>query len=247
MKKCINLVSLIFSFLTIGHTHTLLSYTKGLFIGSIQFPTTLNHVPAMRVFCGGNKISCEKNDVSKRITFTIPEDKHRTVFPLIITENVKFEVEAGSNTVKFLKIPPRQRYKLYMLELLKVAKADAPQPSKTTRVSHLYESSETDLLYSYEWLIHEEKNSLVDGRLPDDAIVVYFNPEYVQSLKGGNAFELPRIIIKKDVAKLAGSEEKLHDISKSLLLSSLDLNAIHANVQAQVTQEYHRTLITLVT
>ena len=246
MKKCINLVSLIFSFLTIAHTNTSWSYTKGLFIGSIQFPITLHHVPSMRVFCGGNKITCEKNDVSKRITFTIPEDKHRTQFPLIITEHVQFEVQEDSNTIKFLKIPAKQRYKLYMLELLKVAKEDTSETKKPARGSSLYAST-LDSSYSYEWLIHEEKDSLIDGKIPDDAIVVYFKPEYVQSLRGGNAFELPRIMIKKDIAQLAGSEEKLHDFSKSLVISSLDLNAIHANVQAQVTQEYHRTLITLVT
>lgn len=242
MKKYIKLVSLIFAFLTIGHGHTLLCYTKGLFIGSIQFPTTLHHVPAMRIFCGGNKIPCEKNDVSKRLTFTIPEDKRRTLFPLIVTEHVQWEVEDDSNTIKCLKISPKQAYKFYILELLKVAKSDE-QIDKQSRRSHLYE----DVAYTYEWLIHEEKNALSDGKIPDDAIVVYFKPEYVQTLKGGTAFELPRIMIKKDIAKLAGSEEKLHETSKSLLLSSLDLNAIHANVEAKVTQEYHRTLITLVT
>lgn len=246
MKKCINLVSLIFSFLTIAHTQTLLSYTKGLFIGSIQFPITLNHVPSMRVFCGGNKISCEKNDIAKRITFTIPEDKQRTQFAVVITEHVKFEVVEGSNTIEYLKIPAQQPYKMYMLELIKVAKEEPTESKKPTRGSSLYASTQ-DSAYSYEWLIHEEKGNLVDGRIPDDAVVVYFKPEYVQSLKGGNAFELPRIMIKKDIAQLAGSEEKLHDFSKSLIISSLDLNAIHANVQAQVTQEYHRTLITLVT
>jgi len=244
MKNRINLVSLIFVFLTIWYAHPVSSYTKSVFIGSIQFPHTLQSVPAVRVFCGGNKISTEKNDVSKRITFTIPEDKRRTQFPLIITENVQFEVEEDSNTIKCLKIPGKQKYKFYMLELLKVEKPSNPESEKPMRVSHLYNPATS---YTYEWLIHEEKGPLTDGRIPDDSIVVYYKPAYIQELKGGNAFELPRIIIKKDIVQLAGSEEKLHDTSKSLILSSLDLNAIHANILPEVTQESRRTVITLVT
>jgi hypothetical protein len=247
MKKCINLVSIIFSFLTIAHLQTSCTYTKGLFIGSIQFPTTLEQVPSLRIFCAGNKIACEKDEVAKRITFTIPEDKQRTEFPLVIAEKVQFEVLEDSNTIKFLKVAPGQAYKLYTLERIRVAKESTEESNdRTLRKSHLY-ASIPESSYTYQWLIREEKNNLIDGKIPDDAIVVYFKPGYIQSVKGGSAFELPRIIIKADVAQLAGSEEKLHDFSKSLVLSSLDLNAIHANVQAQVTQEYHRTLITLVT
>lgn len=241
MKKRINVVSLIFVFLTINSSQALLAYTKALFIGSIQFPADLVMVPAMRVFCGGNKITCEKDNVAKRITFTIPEDKRRTIVPLIITQSVQFEAESGTNTIKCLKLAPQQPYKMYTLELLKVAKK---AEEKTLALPHL---ADQDLGYVYEWRINQEKGTLIDGIIPDDAVVVYFNPEYVDTLSGGNGFELPRVMIKKNLLALVGSEEKLHDFSKSLILSSLDLNAIHANVESQVTQEYHRTLITLVT
>lgn len=250
MKKYINLVSIIFSFLTIGHGHTLLCYTKGLFIGSIQFPTTLESLPSVSIFCSGNKIAAEKNNVSKRITFTIPEDKRRTIFPVIITENAQWETEDTSyiaddnhlcvnNTVKWLKVPNKQKYKFYTLELVKIAK----ESEKKGRVSHLYEEVE----YTYEWLIHEEKYLPTNGRIPDDSIVILYKPEYVHMLKGGSAFELPRIIIKQDVLKLAGSEEKLSDASISCAAASIDLNAIHANIVSEVTQENRRTVITLVT
>ena len=128
-----------------------------------------------------------------------------------------------------------------MLELIKIAKEHNTE--KTSRASHLYQ----DVEYTYEWLSHEEKNIPANGRIPDDSIVVCYKPEYVQSLKGGNAFELPRIIIKKDIVKLAGSEEKLSDISVTLAAASIDMNAIHANIVSEVTQENRRTLITLVT
>ena len=243
MEKRINLVSLIFVFLTISSNTLLLSYTKGLFIGSIQFPADIALVPSIRVFCGGNKIACEKDNVAKRISFTIPEDKRRTIVPFIITQSVQFEVEKDTNTIKYLKLPQRQSYKLYILELLKIAKKYDCQEERTS----VAQRADQDLGYVYEWKIREEKNSLSDGRIPDDAVVMYFNPEYVETLSGGNGFELPRVVIKKNLLALAGSEEKLHDFSKSLVLSSLDLNAIHANVESQVTQEQHRTFITLVT
>lgn len=238
MKKHINLVSLIFIFLTIIGSFPLVAHTKGLFIGSIQFPSALNNVPDIRVFCGGNKISCEKDNVAKRITFMVPEDRHRTIVPLVIAETVEFEVVKNSNTIAYLKIPAGKPHKLFMLELQKVAKK--VDPESRSKVYH-----EDD--FTYEWDIREEKALFAQGRIPDDSIVVYFNPDYIATLSGGNRFELPRIVMKHNLLALAGSEEKLHDISTSLILSSLDLNAIHANVESQVTQEYHRTLITLVT
>jgi hypothetical protein len=238
MKRHINLVSLIFSFLTIIGSYPLLGYTKGLFIGSIQFPSALKSVPDIRIFCGGNKITCEKDNAAKRISFMIPEDKHRTIVPLVIAESVEFEVVKESNTIAYLKIPAGKPYKLFMLELQKVARKIDPESR-----SHVYHEDD----FTYEWNVRVEKNLFANGRIPDDSVVVYFNPDYIATLSGGNKFELPRIMMKKNLLALAGSEEKLHDFSTSLILSSLDLNAIHAHVESQVTQEYHRTLITLVT
>lgn len=243
MKNRISLVSLIFVFLTIWYAPPILSYTKSVFIGSIQFPSSIQTIPPVRVFCGGNKIGTERNDVSKRITFTIPEDKRRTEFPVVVAEKVEFVTEDASNTIKYLKIPAHQQYKFYMLKLLKMEK-ETNDAQKSERVSHLYAQS---IDYDYEWCIEEEKGRLPNGRIPDDSIVVYYKPEYIQKLEGGSAFELPRIIIKKDILRLAGSEEELHNLSKSLVLSSLELNAIHANVLPEVTQDNRRIVITLVT
>ncbi len=212
-----------------------MGYAKGLFIGTVQFPSTVQEIPSLYVFSSGNWISCEKNNTTKRVTFTLPEDKRRTIFPIVITENVQWEMEDNSNTVKYLKIPHKQAYKLYTIELIKYT--NEPKAS----------GSHQGTPYTYEWIIEEETSTLKDGRLPDDAVVIYFDPAYIESLEGGSAFELPRIVIKKSIASRAGSEKKLRDLSDLLALSSPDLKAIHAKVETQVSQEAHRTLVTLVT
>lgn len=233
MKKPLSLVSLILCILTIGHNEAL-AFTKALYMGTVQFPKDIKIIPPVRVYCAGNKIKAETNDTAKRITFAVPsEDKRRSHFTLIITETIQFESE--ENTIKYLKIKSGQSYKFYSLELVK------KEMHSDDTEGYLKPKEPT-----YEWVVQEQKISLIDGHIPDDAIIICFKPDYVKSLEGGNAVEFPKIIIKNDILQLAGSEAKLDDLSIKLLLSSLDSDAIHANLQQEVKQDYQRTRITLI-
>jgi len=96
---------------------------------------------------------------------------------------------------------------------------------------------------SYEWIISEEKIA-ENGKIPDDALIIIFNPDFVQNLKGGTELELPKIIIKQNILEIAGgSEEKLHEEEVILLMSSLDLNLIHSKITPQIQQKPSKKLV----
>ncbi len=80
----------------------------------------------------------------------------------------------------------------------------------------------------YTWTI--DPMALKENKIPDDALIVCYTPQYVERMEGGSSIQLPKIIIKDNVLELAGSESNLIDSSITLLLSSLDTDAIHANV-----------------
>ena len=232
MKKLIALVSPILVVLTIAQTPMAYA-TKTLFMGAIQFPKTLIAMPDLRIYYGGNIIKYEKHLGNNSISFSFPDDKRRTEFYMLVTETIKFN--AIENTIEYIKIPKNQAYKLYTLNLLKTENNEQPlEQSKSKKGST-----------THKWDIRETK--LKDGRVPDDAIIVCYTPQYVQSVEGGSTIQLPKIIIKDNVLELAGSEDKFMDSSIALLLSSLDTDAIHSNVQQEVKLDYQHKRITIVT
>lgn len=193
------------------------SYGKGLFVGSIQFPSVLEMVPSIRVYYSGRKISCETDELGKKITFNIPEYKQRTFFYLLIAPSIEFG--SHENTVPFLKLQKSCPHKFYGMELVKVETQDKKK-KKTSP-------------FEYAWVIKELNLNLPDGRIPDDTIIVRYHPDYVQSIEGGNMVEFPKIIIRSDILKLTGSEAKLHDISNRWFLAALHTDTIHDPIQSE--------------
>lgn len=246
--KIMSLVSRILFILAIGQSNFSFAYTKALFMGTIQFPSALKKVPLVRVYCGGNRITSQNLDSAKQATFTVPfEERRRTTFSLLITQTIKFQPEEGTNTIQYLKIDPEQDYKFYVLELIKTEQPKHIASDDFFNAEHMAKlnQSHPNNQFTYEWKIIE--HTLLNGRIPDDTIIVCYNPDYIENLSGGNAVELPHIYIKDNVLNLAGSEAQLHDASAALLLSSLDTDAIHASIHQEVKHESQRTRVTMVT
>lgn len=236
VKRHINLVSGIIFALSMSYSGNSLAI-KTFFRGTIQFPQTMSSIPNIRVYSGGYKIKSETT--AHGLTFEVPEEKHRRKFNILITEKVQFQTEADTNTIQYLKIADGQKYKYYTVVLMKNdddihfdAIADAKNKKKT--------------IPQFEWDIEEHALDLANGRIPDDAIIICFNPSYVDHLEGGNALELPKVVIKKNIIQLAGSEDNLLDASATLMLSSLDTDTIHANIRQEVKNDYQKTRITMI-
>lgn len=200
---------------------------KTLFVITIQFPTSLKSVPGVRVYCAGTKLPCQIDHETNRLTFTVEAKKHRTLFDMVITALPQFE--SKENTIKFLKVANSRPYKLYTLELITMLRESAN--TSPEKIAELFNQEPT-----YTWRINEGK--LLNNRIPDNAIIVCYDPQYVDNLIGGSAVEFPKIVIKEDIVNLVGSEKKLHDMSARLILDLLHMDTIHANVTQQVKHNY---------
>lgn len=193
---------------------------KTLFIGSIQFPASVQVIPSVRIYYAGRKISTEMNADGNRILFSIPEQKNRTLFYLLITP--EFQFVSKENTIEYLKLKSRMPYQFYVIELM--ATQEAAPTNKRQRFS--ITGSETNST-KYQWNIKELPLNLPSNRIPDETIIICFDPSYVEKLQGGNAVEFPKIIIKPDLLTLLGSEQKLHELSTSWFLAALNTDTIH--------------------
>lgn len=193
------------------------SIEKKVMVGSIQFPKAVEHLEGIRIWCGGKKIKSETDPEGKKVTFSLTTNKYQNYFYLLITEHPGSQT-AEDNTIQYLKSHPQHAYKFYSLELL----ADGT------------------------WRIRELKISLETGRIPDDTIIVYYNPEYIEKVQGGNHIELPKIFLKNDIIALAGSQDRLRDESIELLLSSLDFDTLHDTIKQTVKQDISlKTIVAL--
>lgn len=213
--------SIIIGFLGLGLLgEAMASGPKGIFYGTVQFPYTLEMTPNLRVYHAGHKLLCEANDATKQQSFAISEMRNRTFFYLLITPDIEFC--SPDNTIANLRLKKDRPYKFYTLEL-----TTTPAKSKKRKLN--------DPAFEYAWVVKEiDLASITGGKIPDDTIIVCYHPDYVQGLEGGNMVELPKIIIKPDVVKRAGSEAKLYEQSDRWFLAALNTDTIHDTAQAEL-------------
>jgi hypothetical protein len=194
---------------------------KGLFIGSVQFPTSLEMVPDIRIYYAGKKVTAEVDNHAKKVIYTIPELKQRAVFYLLITPTIEFS--SHENTVPYLKLNPHVPYKFYILELA----STVPTNKNKKRDIAAFRPE-------YAWNIKEIKLDITGGRIPDETIIIQYNPAFIQTIEGGNAIQLPKIVIRPDIVSMLGSEQKLHELSQKWFLAALHTDTIHESVQSPI-------------
>jgi hypothetical protein len=186
---------------------------KKMMVGIIQFPKAVQKIPSIRVYCGGKRILCEPDNETKRLVFSLSEKKYQTYFYLLIAKEI--DVQAEENTIQYLKIKPGEPYKLYALELV-------VNPHKNG-----------------VWVIKEVLLPSDTGRIPDETIIVYYDPAYFSGLSGGNEVEFPKLLVKNDIIDMVGSELELHDISNKMLVSSLRYDPLHEHIKYIVKQDFN--------
>lgn len=235
---------LIFCIIILSFFHILCGFEeKTVFIGSIQFPSALELLPSLRIYYAGKKISTELDEDANRILFSIPEQKNRTLFYVVVTPKIKFV--SNENTIEYLKLISGLPYKFYVIEL-----NTTEEITQKKRVKFSLTSNDQLIPCStntkYSWTIKELTN-LPAGRIPDETIIICFDPTYIQKLEGGNAIEFPRIVVKPDLLKLVGSEAKFHELSTKWFLAALDTDTIHEPPSSEIkfcTQS--KTIVALV-
>ena len=210
-KKTVQIIVTICMLVTshISSSWDMYSFDKNLFVGNIVFPQNVKPIPQISLYRRGIQIKPETDHAANKIQFTISEDKACSQFYTLITKNVKANIE--DNTIQNLTVDPSKNPKLYRIQLVHTNRTSTHLPSNKSK-EKIEESS---------WKITELKVHK-DGTIPDNTLIVIFNPDYVEKLEGGNNLELPKIIIKKNILELAGSQKKLLEETEALIMGSID-------------------------
>jgi len=183
------------------------SFDKNLFVGNIIFPQNMKDIPQISLYRRGLKIKTETDNASNKIQFTISDDKACNQFYILITKNIRAKVE--DNTVHHLTADPNQS-KFYRIQI---------QINGTPR--HPLTEKNNGTKAEFAWRI-TPLTIYESGIIPDNTLIIIFNPDYVDKLEGGNNLELPKIVIKKNILELAGSQEKLLQEADELIMGSVD-------------------------
>lgn len=193
------------------------SLATSLIMGNIQFPQSLGTVPTLRIYCGGHIIASSIDQKNKTLSFSIPKYGQQFHYSILVTEKISFarnssKYQAGeSNTAAFMRLDPGQPYKLYSLLLV----PDLDQEDKKAAMK-------------YVWRIKNETIYHKDLKVPDDAIVICCNPEWISHLRPQNGFELPTITITENITEQSPSLNGVGDLSAKIMLAALDSDPLHA-------------------
>ncbi len=229
MHKSILLFNIALLSMVFAHLNASLTVDKTLWQGSIKFPSDIKINEPIRVYYTGESIPCEIDNIGHQICFALSEYKMRTVFHLIIIDSRDFVSE--HNTVQYFKVAQNRPYKLYELvytpnkDFAKAADADVDQKGA--------------------WQI-TQKRLADDMRIPDSAIIVCYHPHLVKNVEGGNAIELPRIVLDEQILKQLTTEE-LHDASIQFVLSGLDFDTFHTKPSTQVRKDITKKTVLALT
>lgn len=197
-------------------------------MGTIQFPYTMDEVPPIRIYYAGNKIRGEADHDLKKSTFVLPTDRHCKTYYLLICEHVIPHTQ--ENLVQYLKVRSQSPYKLFVLQLV-------DKPAKDPKKPYIREQ---------EWKITKAVLGK-ESRIPDYAIIICYNPDFIEGLESKSAYQLPIIKIRPDVLTIAGSEDALQQFSIQLLLGSLDNDLIHATIKPDLKTHYQNTVVAMMT
>lgn len=197
--------------------------------GAIQFPK-LKKLPDIRAYRLGQIIDFDKEPKRSRLVYSIMDDRSQIHYFILITNAISFAT--ADNTVKYIKINPEQPYKLYLLTLKEIAVSD----------------TKLDQSPRYSWII-KELTLPPDGRIPDNSLIICYDPCFVKTLHGGNnGVELPTIVIDPDIVATLGSEQALLEKSAELLLATLEYDTVHAHSKQEIKLDFARkTVMTLTT
>lgn len=204
-----------------------------LFTGSIQFPSHIKEVPQMFLYSLGSRVQGTPDSPSHKFTYTISRPRGIERFWLVITQNLSC-TQAEQNTLKSWKVDITKPYKFYSL----------------TRVldEEAIEQDGGETRPRFRWEVISHKLSEQDGLLPDDVVIVYYDPALIADIRGGSPFEWPTIIVRNDALSILGSEAALHDVSTRLSIAAMDLRPFFSPIEYEIRQDARvKTIIALTT
>jgi len=196
------------------------------FVGKIIFPYIVSEEPC--IFYKGKRIPVYKqynDDGSTLFTYELCEDKKAQNVSFVVCPRLDLETE--SNTIYFLKLHESIPYTFLDLT--------------GTRTY-----GTTGGLAQFSWSAQEKKvTAETQYKLPDDAIIFFFNPEYVQFVvkswpQDASVRMLPDCLIHKHIS--------LDALQKELVQAQFvatDMKTVHAGVHGGQKKQYGRIIATM--
>lgn len=206
-------------------------FSPVMFSGSMKFPLLLKKVPSVRVYWSGHRIACSVDEQTKTVNFSIPGLASQHGLYLVIAKDIC--LKSDHNVVFYLYLKKQSPYKFYYLQ------RKGHYDEATRRMKLGWNVKELALLEDTEGNL----------RLPDDAIVIYYEPKFIEGLDtlSDNPLDLPRINVVDDILSLVGSEKLLHSTSDTLLCTALTMDTIHRELDQDIRPSIDHKVISTIT
>lgn len=172
--------------------------------GTIEFPRSLKTIFPYKIFYEGQQVKTEVED--NRLLFNIPINRPMiSRFFILFVEDPHYVLKEADGTVPQNTVDYLKSgtiYRIFELQAL----------GGSWRVQ--------------EYLLPE---SLI---IPDNTIIVYMPPAYIDTLSGGKGREFPRVMIKENILDLlGGSLDELKRKAEALAMESIHMNSLHVPVR----------------
>lgn len=208
---------LFIALLSVFHIQCLTSLeNKVLFLGTIQFPSEVHNPPTLTVLYKGKEYQVESdNEGITRGYFELYDTKNRHELYVLITEYLELPESAD---IQYLKTSQEHSYRLFKLIRKKI-----PLEKKDQSKSSRFNKPE----FIETWII-EEMPTKESIRIPDNTLIFFMNPEFIETLQAeswhsnDNIIKLPKIVFRNTV-----DEKTLQDIGVKMLSALLDFKPLH--------------------
>ncbi len=188
-----------------------------------KLPTTIPALESLPSYYKGHSINLREGRAE------LPECGESQTFSVIFTQNIGFA--AKGNTVRYLKLITGEPYLWYDLTL-----------------SFRTEKHDDEEKRIYSWSVEKRNADDVPERVPEHALVVITNPDFIETLKpeisipGAVDIVLPTIVFKDSI----DPQELQESVMQAIIGPALDLDAIHSkNVPACLAQPGSAVITTI--
>ena len=205
-----------------------------LLLGTIQFPRSFKQeIQEVPILYRGDPAPTQVDQANKNITFSLLRESSQFSFKLLIAEpqsieqkllTSDYQADPTNLTVGSQHVKSKQKYRYFMLTFVPDISKDATR--------HI----------TYTWHIQETLLDK-DRKIPDDAIIMYSVPHWVDKLYVTSGFNFPTIQMREDIIQLTGSEEEFKKKLNEIACARMDTKLFEGEKQKIAMKKVGNTII----
>jgi hypothetical protein len=190
-------------------------HAVSMLFGTIEFPKSIKTAPQYEIFYEGQKIKPEID--SNKILFNIPINRMLNRFFILFVEDPSYVLKQSEGA-----------FQQNTIDYL-----------KSGTVYRIFELQLQGTAWRYV-----ERLLAADLAIPDNTIIIYLPPHYIDKLVGGKGLQLPHIMIKENIIELlSGSLEALQKKADELSMAAIDMSTFHVPAQEAIRVAGNRRII----